>query len=128
MMLKFDKTYFLLFAFIFNVEVLIALYVNDRIIRPYLGDVFVVILIYCFIKSFLDLKVIPTAIFVLLFAFGVETLQYFNVVEKLNLQNSKIARTVIGTSFEWMDLLAYLIGISIVLIVEKFRKSKTESK
>lgn len=128
MMLKFDKTYFLLFAFILNVEVLIALYVNDRIIRPYLGDVFVVILIYCFIKSFLDLKVIPTAIFVLLFAFGVETLQYFNVVEKLNLQNSKIARTVIGTSFEWMDLLAYLIGISIVLIVEKFRKSKTESK
>ena len=118
-MLKFNKTYFRLASFIFTIEVLIALYVHDNIIRPYVGDVLVVILIYCFIKAFLDVKIISAAVFTLLFAFGVETLQYLNIVEKLKLQDSKIARTVIGTSFSWMDILTYIVGIAIVLIIEK---------
>lgn len=120
-MLKFDKTYFLLFCFLFLVEVLIALYVHDSIIRPYVGDLLVVILIYCFIKSFLDIRVFPIAIFVLLFSFSVEVLQYFTIVEKLGLEKSKVASTIIGTSFEWIDLLAYLGGIIIVLVIEKTR-------
>ena len=87
--LKFNATYFRLASLIFTIEILIALYVHDTIIRPYIGDVLVVILIYCFIKSFLDIKVIPTAVFVLLFSFTIEFLQYLNIVEKLGLQNSK---------------------------------------
>lgn len=120
-MFKFNKSYFILAIIIFITEVLIALYVNDRIIRPYIGDVLVVILIYCFIKAFLDMKVLPTAIFVLVFAFFIEMLQYLNIVEKLGLEKSRIARTVIGTSYEWVDLVAYIAGILIVLIVEKLR-------
>lgn len=127
-MLKFNKIYFGLTILIFIIEVLIALYVHDTIIRPYIGDVLVVILIYCFVKSFLKIKVMPTAVFVLLFAFGVETLQYLNIVDKLGLQNSKIARTVIGTSFSWIDILTYIIGISIVLLVENSNITKTGNK
>jgi hypothetical protein len=115
----FNKKYFGLTILIFVIEVLIALYVHDRIIRPYIGDVLVVILIYCFIKSFLKLPVLPVALFVLLFSFGVEFLQHLSIVEKLGLQNSKIARTVIGTSFAWIDLVCYIAGIIIVLITEK---------
>lgn len=120
-MLKFNKTYFLLFCILFIIEVLIALYLHDKIIRPYIGDLLVVILIYCFIKSFLNIKVFHAALFVLLFSFGVELMQYFTIVEKLGLEKSKVASTVIGTSFEWIDLLAYLGGIIIVLLVEKAR-------
>lgn len=120
-MWQFNKSYFFLFCLLLIVEVLIALYVHDTIIRPYVGDLLVVILIYCFIKSFFNSKVIHAAVFVLLFSFCVELLQYFTIVEKLGLQNSKVASTIIGTSFEWIDLLAYLGGIIIVLIVEKAR-------
>jgi Protein of unknown function (DUF2809) len=119
-MLTFKRNYFLLAIIIFIIEILIALYVKDRIIRPYVGDMLVVILIYCFIKSFLNLPILPVAIFVLLFAFTIEFLQYVNIVEKLGLQKSPIARTVIGTLFEWIDLIAYIVGIAIVLVVEKF--------
>ena len=113
---------------LFIIEVLIALYVHDEIIRPYIGDVLVVILMYCFIKSFLQLSVLPVAIFVLLFSFGIEFLQYLNIVEKLGLQNSKIARTIIGTSFAWIDLVCYTAGIIIILIAERgFAKSATNS-
>ena len=117
--LKFNAAYFRLASFIFTIETLIALYVHDTIIRPYIGDVLVVILIYCFIKSFLEVKVFPTALFVLLFAFTIEYLQYLNIVEKLGLQNSKIARIIIGTSFSWMDILTYIVGIFVVIVIEK---------
>jgi len=119
-MLTFNKHYFGFFILIFLVEVLIALFVNDNFIRPYLGDVLVVILIYCFIKSFLKLPVLPVAVFVLIFSFTIEFLQFLNIVEKLHLQESKIARTVIGTSFSWIDLLTYVIGIAIVILIEKY--------
>ncbi len=124
-MITFNKKYFSIAILIFIVEILIALYVHDEIIRPYIGDVLVVILIYCFIKSFLKLPVFPVALFVLLFSFSVEFLQYLQIVEKLGLQNSKIARTVIGTSFAWIDILCYIVGIAIVLIAEKGLKNNS---
>lgn len=121
-MLTFKRNYFILTVLLFITEVLIALYVHDRIIRPYIGDVLVVILIYCFVKSFFRLPDVPVAIGVLLFAFLVETLQYLKIVEVLGLQDSKFFSTIMGTSFAWMDMLTYVIGIGIVLIVEKIRK------
>jgi hypothetical protein len=47
-----------------------------------------------------------------------EFLQLFNIVGKLGLEKSKIARTIIGTSFSRIDLLTYIAGIAIVIIVE----------
>lgn len=118
-MLTFDKNYFVLTILIFFAEVLIALFVNDAFIRPYLGDVLVVVLIYCFLKSFLKLPVLPVAVFVLLFSFAIELLQFLNIVERLHLEHSRIARTVLGTTFSWMDLLTYIVGIAIVIMIEK---------
>jgi heme/copper-type cytochrome/quinol oxidase subunit 2 len=88
-------------------------------VRPYVGDVLVVILIYCSVKLFFNWAVIPVAISVLLFAFAIEIFQYYNGITKLGLENSNLARTVIGTSFAWLDFLTYMIGIGIVLMVEK---------
>lgn len=124
-MFKFNKTYFGLTILLFTIEVLIALYVRDRFIRPYAGDVLVVILIYCFLRSFLQLKSVIAAFYVLAFAFAIEIFQSLDIVEKLHLKNSKMASTVIGTSFDWMDILCYTVGIIIVLLAEKIcRKSQ----
>lgn len=119
-MLTFNQNYFGLAILIFCIEVLIALFVHDQFIRPYLGDVLVVILIYCFLKSFLQLPVLTAALFVLVFSFTIELLQFLNIVEKLHLEKSKIARTIIGTSFSWIDLVTYVVGIAIVIGVEKY--------
>jgi hypothetical protein len=123
-MIIFNKNYFGLALLIFVVEVLIALFVRDNFVRPYLGDVLVVILIYCFVKSFFNLPVFTVALFVLIFSFTIEFLQYINIVEKLRLEQSAIARTIIGTSFAWIDILAYVVGIFIILFVEKYLLKK----
>lgn len=119
--LTFNKTYFVLTIFLFTIEVLIALFVRDRFVRPFVGDVLVVILIYCFIRSFIRLPVPAVAMFVLAFSFTIEFLQYVHIVEKLGLEKSSIARTVIGTSFEWTDLVAYVLGIVVVMAAERYR-------
>jgi hypothetical protein len=90
-------------------------------VRPYVGDVLVVILIYCSIKSVLNLPIVGLAMGVLAFAFTIEGLQYIKIVNRLGLEHSQLARTVIGTSFAWIDLIAYMAGIVIVLIIEKYR-------
>jgi len=100
------------------IEIIIALYFHDRIIRPYVGDLLVVILVYCFWKSFVNTPTTPTAICVLLFAFFIEWLQYMDFVKKMGWQHSAIARTIIGYSFEWIDLAAYVTGTVVIMVTE----------
>ena len=120
--------YGLLALLLFGIEVLIALYLHDRIIRPYIGDLLVVILIYCFLQALVNAPVFATALGVLLFAYAVEILQYFHVVELLGLGHSKLARVIIGSSFEWMDMLAYTLGIGLVVSIEKNWHQKEKTK
>lgn len=125
-MFTFRKNYFFFFILLFVVEVLIALYVHDNFVRPYIGDVLVVILLYCFVKSFIKLPVLPAATGVLVFSFLIEILQYFNIVERLGLGHSKLAKTVIGTSFAWEDIGAYIAGFIVILVAERFGSAKTK--
>lgn len=126
-MFKFQKSYFFLFLLLFITEVIIAVFVHDDFIRPYVGDFLVVILIYCFVKAWIDVPVKATAIAVLLFAYTVEVLQYFNLVKHLGLQHSKLANIVIGNSFAWSDMIAYTLGILLVLLLEHRDKIFTPS-
>tara|TARA_B100000809_G_scaffold165733_1_gene163000 strand:+ start:622 stop:1041 length:420 start_codon:yes stop_codon:yes gene_type:complete len=121
-----NKSYLSITLLLFGIEILIALFMHDSIIRPYGGDFLVVILIYCFIKSFLNLPVIKLSIGVLLFAYTLEILQYFKLVQLLGLDHSELATTIIGVHFEWIDMIAYTLGIASVLIIEKrFRNKKS---
>ncbi|HYH16765.1 MAG TPA: DUF2809 domain-containing protein [Flavisolibacter sp.] len=86
--------------------------------RPYIGDFLVVILLYCFARSFSKASTHKVATGVLLFAYIIECLQYLQIVKLLGLQDSKLAVTIIGSSFEWMDMLAYTLGIAVVLAIE----------
>jgi len=126
--ITFNRKYFLLAVVLFIIEVLIALYVRDSFIRPYFGDFLVVILIYCFLKSFWNEKVLIVGMLTLLFSFAIEIGQYFNLVKLLGLEHSELARVVIGTGFAWGDMLAYTLGIVFVFVCEKFIFHKSLSK
>lgn len=116
---RFDKLSFLIATIIFIIEILIALFMTDNFVRPYVGDVLVVILIYYFLKAFVNIAVIPLAIGTLLFSYLIETLQYFQLVKLIGLEHNRLANIVIGNYFAWEDLLAYTIGIVIVLMIER---------
>jgi len=125
-LIKFNLKYFGFAVFLFLIETYIALFVNDAIIRPYVGDVLVVILIYCFVKSVLDVQVLPTVIGVLAFSFLIEFLQYLNFVDTLGLSKNRLANTVLGNSFAWEDVLCYFIGAILIIILEKVFRAKIQ--
>ena len=111
---------------LFAVEVFIALFVHDRIIRPFIGDVLVVILIFTFIRIFIPEKVRLLPLFIFIFAAGVEVAQYFRIVEVLGLQDNRIMSTIIGASFDIRDILCYFVGCVFCGVWEfiRYRKSK----
>lgn len=118
-MLTFNLRFFLLTILLFVTEVLIAIYVKDNFVRPYVGDYLVVMLIYCTVRTFIKASPLKLAIAVLLFAYMVEVLQYFRIVDRLGLAGNQVAKTVIGYGFEWLDILAYTLGVITIVVMER---------
>ena len=113
--------YALLSALLLLLEVLIALYVHDNFIRPYIGDVLVVILIYCVVRIFIPEKVRLLPVYVFIFACFTEFMQYLNIVEVLGLQDNKFFNILIGTVFDWSDIISYGAGCILLGIYEMMR-------
>lgn len=111
---------------LFIIELLIALYINDKFIRPYMGDVLVTMLVYSFIRIIIPNRVRWLPLYVFIFACGVEFLQYLNVVERLGLSGNAVARTIIGTSFSWMDIVCYGIGCLVCWITSLYINNRSE--
>ncbi|OAD90150.1 hypothetical protein A7A78_08010 [Aequorivita soesokkakensis] len=105
-------------SILFAIEIAIAYFHFNHFIRGFLGDVLVILLIYCFIKIFIKNHVLKTAVSVLAFAYFVELLQLFKLAEKLNI-HSEILLTIIGSVFDWRDLVAYTLGFLLILLIEK---------
>ena len=96
---------------LFVIEVLIALFVRDRFIRPYGGDILVTLLICCVIRVILPRGYrLPIGGGVLVFAILVEVGQYFGLVYLLGLGHIKFFRILIGTGFSWWDMVCYAAG------------------
>ena len=106
------------FFVILIIEIIIGVYIHDAFIRPYIGDVLVVILICCFIRIFIlrSLRRLPVYVFV--FACFIELLQYFQLADRLELSNNGFARIVLGATFDWKDILCYAVGCSLFGLVE----------
>ena len=125
-MLRFHRGYFFITLSLLIVETIIAIFIHDHFIRPYAGDFLVVILIYCFVRSFWNVPVLKLAIGVLLFSYAVEVSQYLKLISHLGLQHSRLAVIILGKSFQWLDLIAYTLGILLVLWIEKMLSEKRQ--
>jgi hypothetical protein len=106
----------------FAIEVLIALFVRDTFIRPYVGDMLAVVLVYAALRSATPLRQTSAIVVTLAIAFAIEFAQVFDVVEKLGLGGSQLARIVFGGAFDVLDLVAYAAGAMLVLAVEAMRR------
>ncbi|WP_299890707.1 DUF2809 domain-containing protein [uncultured Lacinutrix sp.] len=125
----FQPYYFAAFYTLLLIEIAIALLLKSGFIRHTFGDFLVVILLYCLIKSFVNIKSFYASIIVLIIAYTIEFLQLFNILDYLNLRNHKIISIILGTSFSIQDLIAYTLGIVFILFIDLIiiKKIKNES-
>ncbi len=90
MKLTLNLKFLFIFLAIFLLEILIAKYLHDAFIRPFGGDVLVVVLIYAFFRIFLKTNNNSRlALGVLIFSFVIEFLQAIHYVNRLGLQDNK---------------------------------------
>ncbi|OPZ87977.1 MAG: hypothetical protein BWY74_03269 [Firmicutes bacterium ADurb.Bin419] len=122
--MKINLKYLTAFLLLFVTEVLIALFVKDKIIRPFIGDVLVIILMYTFIRGIIKKTIKGLPVYLFIFAGLVEVSQYFHLVDRLNLRNNRLMATIMGTSFDIRDILCYLAGTIMLIIWERLEKSK----
>ena len=114
--------YIISFLMIFCIEVLIALYVRDSFVRPYMGDALVVVLVYSFVRIFIPTGIPRLPFYVFLFACFVEILQYIQFVETLGITNRAL-RIILGSTFDWKDIVCYGAGCIFIFLFERiFRR------
>lgn len=95
---------------LFALEVFIGAKVHDAFVRPYLGDVLVVLLVHAVVRTFVAWpwrRVLPG---VVVFAFFVEGLQALHLGELLGLRPGSIASIVLGSQADLKDLVCYVVG------------------
>lgn len=110
---------FIAFLLLFLVEVGIALWVDDAIIRPFFGDFLAVIALFFLLKTFLNLSDLNLAFTAVGVAYFLEFLQYCNFLKAVGLEKYKIIVIVLGSSFDWRDVFAYTLGIFAVFLFDK---------
>ena len=115
--------YLLAFFAVLGIEVCIALFVRDRFVRPYVGDILVTVLLCCLAKAVLP-KCSP-AIPVFLFAAAVEGAQWLGLTERLGLQGTAIG-IILGSTFDWKDLFCYGLGCALFAAAEQVRRKRKQ--
>lgn len=123
---RYRAGYLLAATILLGSEILIALFVHDRFIRPYVGDILVVILLYCFVRILVPERGRLLPLYIFLFAAAVEVLQLFSLVDRLGLGESRFFRILIGSVFDWKDIVCYGVGCLLMAGWEYFlyRKKK----
>ena len=109
--------YIVIFILLFLAETLIALFVHDSFVRPYIGDVIVVWVVYCAVQIVLAQRFSSYAVAfgTMIFAFIVEFLQKMHIADVLGIDNP-ILRTIIGTSYANADLICYVAGTAVTFL------------
>lgn len=100
-------------------EIIIALFVHDSFVRPYVGDVLVVAVICAFLRIFIPEKIKFLPLLTAAFAVLVEFLQYFDFVSLLGLAGSRFFSVLLGRTFDVKDIICYAVGGILFFIAEK---------
>lgn len=123
MRFRFDWRYAVAAIVIFAALTAIAVMLRTGIVRTHIGDVGVIALIYCAVRTVLEARPLAVVTGTVLFAFAVEFAQLFEAIRHLGLSDNQFAVIVLGASFDPWDLAMYVIGGLLVLAVEAWRRA-----
>ena len=119
---KLRITYAVAFILLLAAEIFIGAFVHDGFVRPYVGDVLVVMVICALLRIFLPEKPKLLPLYTCIFAAGIEILQYFDFVSLMGLENNKIISIALGRTFDIKDIICYVAGGAIFFAAEEIRR------
>ena len=127
--LRVRLSFLLVAVVILAIEIYIATFVKGGFVRHYLCDVLVTVMLYAFGRAVF--KTAPKILAFEIFAFSlfIEILQYFKVLEILDIHNL-IIRIVFGGTFDVSDIVCYALGCLLayladaICFLQKYKNSK----
>lgn len=121
--MRLHKGYAALTVVLLAIELAIALFLNDPIIRPYVGDALAVVLVYTGLRAVTRMGVVPAASIAFAIAVAIECSQYLHLLRAIGLDHNRFARMILGSGFDPKDFIAYASGAIAVLLVERYRRA-----
>ena len=106
-------------AILFVVEAVIALFVRDAFVRPYIGDVLATAMVYFAARSVAPVGRALAASAALGLGVAIELGQALDVLEHLGLGGQQWARVVFGGVFDLKDLACYAVGVGFAVLLDR---------
>ena len=98
-------------------------------INTYLGDALWAVMIYLFAALLLkDRKPSLIALVSLLFCYLIEISQLYHAPWIDAIRNTRLGGLVLGFGFLWTDIIAYTLGIGVMLVIESIYFGSKEKK
>lgn len=111
------RTSLLIAAGLFVLLALIAAFVRDDFIRPYGGDILVVMFLYFLGRGVTGWGQELVAVLVLAFAIGIEMAQALHLFDSLS--HWPLASVVMGHTADLIDIAMYVIGVWMVVRIDR---------
>ena len=105
-------------ATVVGIECWIGRYVHDAFIRPYLGDVLVVVAVYLLARAIRPQSSRWLPLWVFLFVAVVECMQGLGWADLPVIRDSRLLRIALGSTFDWRDILCYAVGCGAIALIE----------
>ena len=112
---------------ILAIEIYIAIFIKGGFIRHYIGDVLATAMLYAFGRAIFRLAPINLAIVVFVISLFIEALQYLKILEILGVKSSTL-RIIFGGTFDWTDIICYLVGCILAYMFENLSMQKSKAR
>jgi hypothetical protein len=110
------------------VEIAIALFVHDTVVRPFVGDGLAVMLVYAALRAVTPLRVGAASAAALATAFAIEVGQLVGLLDLLGLRTNRLAAVVLGSGFDPVDFAAYIAGALCVAATEALSSFRMQQR
>ncbi len=106
--------------FILCIEIIIGCFIHDRLIRPYLGDVLVIILLCCIVRIVSPKRPIHLGLYMISVGVAAELLQLVHLDQLLGVRGTVLG-TLLGSTCDIRDILCYTVGGVLFELAERRR-------
>lgn len=113
--------------FIILCVIIVLTFAKNQFIRGFVGDAVIVMFLYSFVKSFIEIEPLSLSVGITIFAYVIEFSQYIKIVPLLGFQENLFTRIVFGSVFDPLDLLAYTIGGILIYYLDTFLRIRLKS-
>jgi len=120
-MFRFNSKPFLLSFCLLLILVILKAFAERFYLQAYLIDIIAIFWMFCLLKGFFHVANDGLAHYAFLFAIVFEIAQFYQIIDGFYIQNSQLLHFVLGSAFDWYDLLAFTVGWLIILLGEYIR-------